>query len=104
MRSCLLTSLLLLCATCARAQSPVDVQPMDPRQNQKIERITHEDAGSRIDEVRYGGQTERITVQPKANVPAYEVEPASLARSRPGDHRDGLSNAGGQRSWNLKRF
>lgn len=56
------------------------------RKNQKVERITHEDAGSRIDELRYGGQTQSIVVQPKANVPAYEMQP------------------GGQRFWNVLKF
>src|SRR5512145_212609 len=37
---------------------------------QKIERIRHEDAGSRIDELRVGGETKHITVSPKGNAPA----------------------------------
>jgi hypothetical protein len=78
--------------------------PLDGRRNQRIERIQHEDAGSRIDELRVGGQTQSITVQPKAGVPEYGIEPPAMARSRPGDHRDGLSNATGQRFWNLFRF
>ena len=74
------------------------------RRNQKIERIHLEDAGSRIDELRYGGQTQSITVQPKANVPEYEIQPAELSRTRPADHRDGLSSATGQRFWNVLKF
>ena len=35
------------------------------RQNQRIERIREEDAGSRVDELRVGGQTQSINVQPK---------------------------------------
>ena len=30
-----------------------------------------------------GGQIQSVTVQPKANVPAYELQPSDLARSRP---------------------
>jgi hypothetical protein len=78
--------------------------PKDGRRNQRIERIQHEDAGSRIDELRVGGQTQSITVQPKAGVPEYGIDPPGMARNRPGDHRDGLSNANGQRFWNLFRF
>ena len=52
--------------------------PADGRKNQKVERITHEDSGSRIDELRYGGQTQSIVVQPKANVPAYEIQPSGV--------------------------
>lgn len=74
----------------------------DPRRNQKIERIRVEDAGARIDELRYGGQTQSITVQPKANVPAYEFQPTDLARRRPADSRDG--SASSARVWNLLRF
>ncbi len=109
----------LLAATLATAQAPApigrqpapvgtdalqDKEQLDGRRNQKIERIRHEDAGSRIDEVRYGGQTQSIVVQPKADVPEYEVQPAPLSRARPADNRDGLSGAGGQRYWNLLRF
>lgn len=74
------------------------------RTNQKIERITHEDGGSRIEELRVGGQTQSITVQPKANVPEYGISSTDLARSRPADHRDGMSSATGQRFWNLLKF
>ena len=78
-------------------------QPLDPRKNQKVEHIHHEDAGSVIDEVRYGGQTQSITVQPKADVPEYEIQPTDLARNRP-TYRDGGSNPQGARVWNLFRF
>ena len=54
--------------------------------------------------MRYGGQTQSITVQPKANVPEYEIQPTDLGRSRPADHRDGMSSATGQRVWNVFKF
>src|SRR5690349_11101733 len=54
--------------------------PAEGRKNQRVERIHHEDKGSIIDEVRYGGQTQNITVQPKADVPEYEIQPTDLAR------------------------
>jgi hypothetical protein len=83
------------------AESPAAAEG---RKNQRIERIHVEDGGARIDELRYGGQTQSIVVQPKADVPEYEIQPTDLARSRPADHRDGLSSARGQRVWNLFRF
>jgi hypothetical protein len=83
------------------AQQPA---PADARKNQRIERITIEDDGTRIEELRYGGQTQSIVVQPKADVPEYEIQPTDLARSRPADKRDGMSSATGQRVWNLFRF
>jgi len=57
-------------------------EPNDKR-NQKAEHLHVEDAGSRVDEVRIGGQTQSITVQPKAgNMPAYEVTPSDGVRNR----------------------
>jgi hypothetical protein len=76
----------------------------DPRRNQKIERIHVEDAGASIDELRVGGETRSITVQPKTNLPQYEFQPTDLSRSRPADSRDGLSSPSSQRVWNLFHF
>lgn len=101
MRSALVITGLLLACVAAVAQTD-DARP--GRRNQKIERLVHEDAGNRIEEVRYGGQVETITVQPKAPVPEYQVEPLNLSRNRPGDDRRGLSGEGGQRYWNLFKF
>lgn len=99
----------LAAATAALAQAPAapslqDSPALEGRQNQRVERIRVEDAAVTIDEVRYGGQTQSITVQPKANVPEYEIQPTDLGRSRPADHRDGMSSATGKRVWNVFRF
>lgn len=72
------------------------------RPDKKIERIHTEDAGSRIDELRVGGETEKITVQPKANVPAYEVKPAEGARGTAPAAGSGDTN--GSRVWNVLKF
>ena len=74
------------------------------RPNQKIERIHIEDDGATIDETRYGGQTQTITVQPKADVPEYEIQTPDMARTRPADHRDGMGSATGTRVWNVFKF
>jgi len=100
---------LLACAALAAQTVPPpplvqESQPLDGRKSQRVQKIHVEDAGSKIDEVRYGGQTQSITVQPKANVPEYEIQPTDLARSRPADHRDGMGSATGQRVWNFFRF
>jgi hypothetical protein len=101
----LLAPLLACAAVAAQNVPPPEAPaPAEGRKNQRIERIHHEDAGARIDELRYGGQTQSIVVQPKADVPEYEIQPTDLARSRPADHRDGMSSATGQRVWNLFRF
>ena len=104
MRS-LLASLALLACGAAVAQAPLDRGPeLEPRKNQKIERLRAEDGANRIEEVRVGGETQSITVQPKAPVPPYEMQPSDLARRRPADARDGLSGSGGKRVWNVFGF
>lgn len=99
----------LTAVSAALAQAPAaplvqDSPALEGRMNQRVERIRVEDTAVRIDEVRYGGQTQSITVQPKANVPEYEIQPTDLGRSRPADHRDGMSSATGKRVWNVFRF
>lgn len=72
------------------------------RLNQTSERIRVEDGGSRIDELRVGGQTQSITVQPKVgNLPEYEVQPSDGVRNRA---RNGAETDTGSRVWNLKKF
>jgi len=99
-------ALLALACTAAVAQTPSQNSPQGTpalpgllsrqeqatppaqRADQRIERIVVEDAGSRIDELRYGGQTQSITVQPKtaSRLPGYQVQPD------------------GQRVWNVLNF
>lgn len=49
--------------------------------NQLIERIHVEGGSSHIDELRVGGETRSITVQPKGAFPAYDVQPATGTRA-----------------------
>ena len=92
-------SALMTCASFSRAQTSVpapttkaaetldtnststSTQQPASKANQLIERITIEDAGSRIDEVRFGGQTKSISVQPKGGMPAYDIQPETGART-----------------------
>jgi starvation-inducible outer membrane lipoprotein len=111
MRSRYLLLLPLLACTALSAQTQPAAAPLvqepppaEGRKNQRVERIHVEDTAVVIDEVRYGGQTQSITVQPKANVPEYEIQPTDLGRSRPADNRDGMSSATGQRVWNVFKF
>lgn len=76
---------------------------LDPRKNQKIERIRIEDGGNRIDELRVGGQAQTITVQPKAEVPAYEIPTDDLTRNRSPEGREGMAGRK-QRVWNIFDF
>jgi hypothetical protein len=87
----------------AMAQALVqESQPLDPKKNQKVERIHVEDNAVAIDETRYAGQTESVTVQPKDGMPAYEILPASPARAQVHDSR--RSASGGERVWNVFSF
>ena len=77
-------------------------QKAEGRRNQRTERIRIEDEGSRVDELRIGGQTQSIMVQPKVgNLPEYEVQPSDGVRNRP---RNGAETDTGSRVWNLKKF
>jgi hypothetical protein len=98
MRSALLLTLSLSCVSICQAQSAAPVQASADRNNtpassprgaieKRTERIHIEDAGSRIDELRVGGETKTIDVQPKGGMPAYQVQPTS-----------------GQRSWKILGF
>ena len=74
------------------------------RPDKAVQRIRIEDAGTRIDEVRVGGETQSITVQPKAGnkVPSYEVKPADSSK---GSAPSTPSNETvGPRVWNVLKF
>ena len=87
-------------AGAAGAEVTRDAPRLD-RRTQRVEHIRTEDAGSRVDEVRAGGETKSITVQPKAAVPAYDVQPAG-ASPLP-DPAAGIG-AAGPRTWKLFNF
>lgn len=104
----LLVSSLAMAQTPAASPAPAEAAgsasaaapaPQRDRHNQRIERIHHEDRGSKIDELRVGGETKSITVQPKAGtLPAYEVEPAKPGKDAA---QDGTS---GRRTWKALQF
>lgn len=88
-----------------QAQSPVPTEVASEKRTEKrIEHVHTEDAGSRVDEVRYGGETQSITVQTKSGLPEYEIVPANGARNRPLGDRDAASGSSGQRVWKLLNF
>jgi hypothetical protein len=83
----------------------VEAAPARPaRPDQTIQRIRTEDAGTRIDEVRVGGETQSITVQPKTgnSTPAYEVKPPDSAKGNAPSQSNGDTN--GSRVWNVLKF
>ncbi len=100
----LATLFLLICAAPALvlAQDGL-VQAAKQGTEQRIERLSFEDGGVRVDELRVGGQTQSITVQPKADVPAYEIQPNNGTRARGPGQGAGMA-APGQRVWNVLKF
>lgn len=106
MRTRLVLLVLLGAALPAFAQAPAEREKLDPRKNQKIEHLTVEDKSNRIDEVRVGGQSQSVKVQPKG-APAYEMQPTDLARgagaSGAADSSDGFAQRK-QRVWNVFGF
>jgi hypothetical protein len=91
MRSALLLPLFLSCLSVCWAQLPAQATPpvegtgtsaaaAGGAVEKRIEVIQIEDAGARIDELRVGGETKTITVQPKGRMPSYEVQPVTGER------------------------
>ncbi len=100
-----LLALSCLLAATALAQKPAalprDVAPPPASgTEQKIERIRHEDASTRIDELRVGGESKSITVSPKGDAPAYQVPPESNNRNPASTDRE-RSGSGG---WNILKY
>ena len=85
----------------ATAGSLARDEPVLDRRTQRVEHIQHEDAGSRVDELRVGGETRSITVKPKAGVPAYDVQPADASGA---GNREAAPGGAGRRVWKLHQF
>ena len=95
-----LLSLCMAGACLAQSPAPEAGQAVE----KKIERIRVEDSGSRIDELRVGGETQSITVSPKGGMPAYEVLPATANRAPSAGERNSASGSGGTRVWKIFGF
>jgi len=74
------------------------------RQDQKIERIHIEDSRNDVNELRYGGQTQSITVKPKGKMPQYEVTPQGNSRSPSIDNQDPSTSGHGPSKWDVLKF
>ena len=85
--------------TTPSASAPRLVEPARPSgpsgREQLAERIIIEDSGARISELRFGGETRSITVQPKGGMPAYDVRPISGADTQ---------TTSGARTWKIFGF
>lgn len=82
------------------ALPPAAESPLARTAEPRVERIQHEDALTRVDELRVAGQTRSITVQPKNGAPAYEVAPANGGED-PGATRNSST---GKSRWRLLDF
>ena len=106
--TCIVLIGFLLASTVAQAQNTQATKPAATAQEGasdiRIERIRVEDSSVRIDELRVRGETQSITVTPKGNLPAYEVEPASANRSPSAGERGSASAGGGTRVWKIFGF
>ena len=94
----------LFLASAAQGQTPPVEQPPQPvSPRDRIERITNEDALTRIDEVRVGGETKSIEVQPKNGAPAYQINP-DTSSSAPGEVGGKRTGNAGRSSWRILNF
>ena len=79
--------------------TPAEPVPLAAGEAKVMERISHEDAGSRIDELRVGGQTRSIDVQPKNGAPAYEIAPQPTV-----DTANDSKGSSGRSRWRILSF
>ncbi len=84
----------------APAETPVVSATKPSDAGGLVERITHEDALSRVDELRIGGSTRHIAVKPKSGAPAYEIEPLPAADSA----TSGSGGSAGRSRWRILTF
>lgn len=76
-----------LCQAQTTVPKPAEAPPGNSRNTAvtavetRTEHIKVEDAGSLITELRVGGETRSITVQPKGGMPSYQVQPGTGERS-----------------------
>ena len=69
-----------------------------------VKRTVIEDQGSRIEELRVRGDTQRIVVTPKIGIRApYEILTGEASRD-PFDGTGGARSSAGKRVWNVLKF
>lgn len=95
-----------LCCLAAFATASAQEAGSSTGINPRVERITHEDAGSRVDELRVGGVTRQIEVQTKSGLPAYQIQPTNTDQgaAAPAGERTGAQGSAGRASWRLLNF
>lgn len=84
-----------------------DAAPVAKEINPRIERLHHEDGGSKVDELRVGGLTRRIEVQTKVGAgSSYQIEPLNTpaGAASSASERTGGSGSAGRSSWRVFQF
>jgi Protein of unknown function (DUF2782) len=102
----LLACMLGLASTCSWGQTApsAPTQTATPAGEPVVQRTVIEDEGSRIDELKVRGQTQRITVQPKVGTTkAYQIITSDGTRNLSDSH--GAANgSAGKRVWQVLSF
>jgi hypothetical protein len=93
----------LLAGAAAAQTPPPEPVPLQRGPGDRIERITTEDALTRVDEVRVDGQTQSIQVQPKNGAPAYQIQPLAPGQT-PGASAGRPTGNAGRSSWRVLDF
>jgi Protein of unknown function (DUF2782) len=88
----------------AQTASPAAVQGTTPAGEPAVQRAVIEDDGSRIEELKVRGQTQRITVQPKVGTTrAYQIITSDGSRTL-SDHHGAANGTAGKRVWHVLSF
>ncbi len=95
---------LALCASGGAALAQVAAAPAPATGEPRVQHIVIEDEGSRIEELRVRGATQRITVQPKVGTTkGYEILTGDGSRDL-GEGVNTSRGAAGKRVWNVLNF
>lgn len=100
---CTAPAALAFAAFCVPLQAQ-EASPEPRTAEPKVQHIVVEDKGSRIEELRVRGQTQRIVVTPKVGTnKRYEIIPADGSREM-FDGANTSRGAAGKRVWNVLDF
>jgi hypothetical protein len=95
---------LALCAPSGAAFAQAVATPAPATAEPRVQHIVHEDEGSRIEELRVRGATQRISVQPKVGTAkGYEILVGDGSRDL-GEGVNTSRGAAGKRVWNVLSF
>jgi hypothetical protein len=100
MKSGIAFALLAVSLPCLAQDAPADTRTAEP----KVERLVHEDEGTRIEELRVRGATQRIVVTPKVGTTrSYEIITGDGSRDL-GEGANTSRGAAGKRVWHVLTF